>query len=104
MIPVQQTRNEHPLNVGHDCAECFWSIGACRRKRPGDVTRSEGRLDGIAFRVLEVLCDPLHEIVTVAAEIARIQRALFLDGYRDRRQDASGHLCSGREGSSAPLA
>ena len=69
MIPVRQARDEHALEVGHDRVERFALFRRAGGQRGRDVTGPRAGQDGVAFDVLEVIGDPLDELVAVAPEI-----------------------------------
>ena len=72
MIPVRQAGHEHALEVGHDRVERFALFRRAGGQRGRDVTGLRAGQDGIALDVLEVVGDPLDELVAVAPEICGV--------------------------------
>ena len=73
MIPVRQAGHEHALEVGHDRRRTVRRLPArWRAARPRCRRASTRDENGIALDVLEVVGDPVDELVAVAPEICGV--------------------------------
>ena len=72
MIPVGETRDDHAFEVRHDAVERLRIVGRGRRQRGGHIAGRDLRQDRIFFRVLEVLGNPVDELVAVLPERGRV--------------------------------
>jgi hypothetical protein len=72
VVPVRQAWHEHALEVGHDRVEGFRVFRRARRERGGDVSRRGSRQDRVAFNVIEVVGNPLDQLVAVPPELRRV--------------------------------
>ena len=74
MIPVRQAGDEQAFEVGHDGLERFTLFGRVRRQGGCDRAGPIARKYRIVLDVLEVVGDPVDELVTVTPERRRVHR------------------------------
>ena len=72
MIPVGEAGYEHALEIGHDDAEGFGILRRLRGKGVANCTGCDAGEHRIPVRVLEVVGNPLDELVTVPSECRRV--------------------------------
>ena len=74
MIPVRQAGDEHAFEVGHDGLERLALFGRVRRQSGRDCAGPIARKYRIVLDVLEVVSDPVDELVAVTPERRRVHR------------------------------
>ena len=72
MVPVRQPGHEHALEIGHDRVEWLPLFGCVRGKRRHDLSGPDPRQHRIFVGVLEILGDPVDEVVAVAPKGRRV--------------------------------
>ena len=61
-------RQYHLVKVGQQSVEWFRRLRCRIRYQRGDVTRLDGREDGVLSRVFEIVCDPFNDSMAVLSE------------------------------------
>ena len=89
MVPVRQAGNEDAINVRENRAERFRIFWSGCRECSGDLSRRDTREDGQCVDALEIVSDPVDELVTVLPERARVHGANHTGPTRAHRSYAA---------------
>src|SRR6185503_1254812 len=72
VIPVRQRGNEDAFEVRKDLIEAFAGFGSALRQGATHLAWRDARQDGVPLGATQIVGDPLHEGVPVAAELGGV--------------------------------
>ena len=74
---MRQPGDENPFDVGHDGVEWFRVFRGVGGKRGSDLARFDPGENGITIRMLEVIGNPVDELMPVAPECLPVHLCVF---------------------------
>ena len=77
MVPVRQAGDEDPFEVRHDGLERLGLFGCAIGQRRGYLARFDPGEDGVLLGMLQVIGDPVDELVPRATERVWIHQEIW---------------------------